>query len=133
MPLERISVGFKDISLSLKRNPLNKDIVVLKNENAIARSLRNLVLTLKGEKFFEPEIGCSVNTILFENLSLDLARRVKGEIERIIEANEPRVELVDVIVTPNYDEGSLDITIKYLVIGIDATAQQLDFVLLPTR
>jgi phage baseplate assembly protein W len=133
MPLERISVGFKDISLSLKRNPLNKDIVVLKNENAIARSLRNLVLTLKGEKFFEPEIGCSVNTILFENLSLDLARRVKSEIERIIESNEPRVELVDVIATPNYDEGSLDITIKYLVIGIDATAQQLDFVLLPTR
>jgi len=133
MPLERISVGFKDISLSLKRNPLNRDIVVLKNENAIARSLRNLILTLKGEKFFEPEIGCSVSTILFDNLSLDLARRVKSEVKTVIESNEPRVELVDVIATPNYDEGSLDVTIKYLVIGIDATAQQLDFVLLPTR
>ena len=48
MPLERSSIGFKDISLSLKRNPITKDLLVLKNESAIARSVQNLVLTIQG-------------------------------------------------------------------------------------
>ena len=133
MPLERVSVGFKDVSLSLKRNPLTRDLVALKNESAISRSLQNLVLTIKGEKFFEPDIGSRVNALLFENIDLFTAREVQTEIEEVIRNYEPRVNLTEVTVYPNYDVGALDVTITYLIVAIEALPQQLQFVLLPTR
>ena len=68
MPVQRVSQGFKDISASFKINPLNLDLIALRNENAIARSIRNLVFTLPGEKPFQPNVGCNVTKLLFENL-----------------------------------------------------------------
>ena len=133
MPLERVSQGFKDISATFQTNPLNSDLIAIKNETAIARSIRNIVFTLPGEKFFDPDFGCAVNRLLFENIDFFTARALKDEIESVIKVNEPRVNLTEVVVTPNYDDGQMDVTIKYLIIGIDATAQQLQFVLLPTR
>ena len=82
---------------------------------------------------FDPDFGCAVNRLLFENIDFFTARTLKDEIESVIRLNEPRVDLTEVVVIPNYDEGLMDVTIKYLIIGIDATAQQLQFVLLPTR
>lgn len=133
MPLERISVGFKDISLSLKVNPLTRDLSVLNNESAIARSVQNLVLTVRGEKFFEPDIGTSINQLLFENIDIFTARRLETEIKEVIQIYEPRVNLLETVVTPNYDDGAMDVKVTYLIVGIDALPQQLEFVLLPTR
>lgn len=133
MPLERISVGFRDISLSLKINPLTRDLSVLKNEQAIARSIQNLVLTIRGEKFFEPSIGTDVNKLLFENIDIFTARAIETQIIEVINQFEPRVELIETVVTPDYDEGAMDVKITYLIVGIDALPQQLEFVLLPTR
>lgn len=133
MPLERVSVGFRDISLSLKANPLTRDLTILKNESAIARSIQNLVLTIRGEKFFEPSVGTSLNTLLFETIDIFTARRLETEIIEVIKINEPRVELIETIVTPNYDDGAMDVKVTYLIVGIDALPQQLEFVLLPTR
>ena len=56
MPLERVSRGFKDLSMTFQSNPLNDDLIGLKNENAIARSVRNIVMTVPGEKFFQPDL-----------------------------------------------------------------------------
>jgi len=133
MPLERISVGFNDISLSLRANPLTRDLSILKNESAIARSVQNLVLTARGEKFFEPNIGTRTNRLLFETIDFTTAALLKNEIEEVITNNEPRVSLIEIAVTPNYDEGAMDVKVTYLIVGIDALPQQLEFVLLPTR
>lgn len=133
MPLERISVGFRDLSLSLRSNPLTRDLVILKNENAIARSVQNLVLTLRGEKFFEPRIGTDTNALLFENIDNFTAQRLQSQIEEVIQNYEPRVELIETIVTPDYDEGAMNVLVKYIIVGIDALPQQLEFILLPTR
>ena len=70
MPLERISKGFKDLSMSLEVSPLNFDILATKNETAIARSVRNLVLTVPGERFFNPQVGSDISRSLFENMDL---------------------------------------------------------------
>jgi len=133
MPLERVSKGFKDISLSLRSNPLTKDLVILKNEYAIARSVQNLVLTVRGERFFNPSLGSDVNRLLFENIDFFAASSLKDEIINVIKNNEPRVDLKEVIVTPKEDENLMEVTIKYYIVGIDAQPQQLQFVLLPTR
>ena len=133
MPLERVSQSFKDVSMSFKVNPLNNDLVALKNANAIARSVRNIILTSPGEKFFNPDFGSNVSKLLFENLDEVTALAIRDEIETAINNNEPRVSLIDVEVTPDFDGNSLDAKIKYRIVGADIPPQQLEFVLLPTR
>ncbi len=119
--------------MSLKRNPLTKDILVLKNENAIARSVQNLVLTLQGEKMFDPDLGCAVNRLLFENVDMFTADNLRREIESVIENYEPRVDIDTITVEPDFEGNAMDVKIVYVIIGINASPQQLSFVLLPTR
>ena len=133
MPVERISKGFKDISGSFQINPLNEDLIALKNETAIARSLRNLVLTEKGERPFAPNLGCGVNALLFENMDSITASVVRDEIINVIDTFEPRVELIDVFVVSDFDNNTLNITIQYYVVGAEIPPQELTFALEPTR
>jgi phage baseplate assembly protein W len=133
MPIERISKEFKDISMSFQVNPFTYDIIGIKNETAIARSVRNLVLTLPGERFFNQNLGSSVNKLLFENMDDLTAASIQDEIRTTINNYEPRVNLRSVEVNPDYDQNQFDITITYDIIGIDALPQQLSFALLPTR
>ena len=133
MPLERVSQGFKDISMTFQSNPLNGDIIGIKNENAIARSVRNIVFTLPGEKPFDPDFGSKISKTLFENLDNISASTIVDEIDQSIRNYEPRVELIDVQADPNFDENSYDVTIIYEIIGADVPQQQLQFVLQPSR
>jgi phage baseplate assembly protein W len=133
MPLERISKGFKDISMTFQVNPLNYDLIGLKNESAIARSVRNLVFTLPGERFFNENLGSKVSRSLFENMDEISASVIQDEIKNTINNYEPRVNLIDVVVSPNYDENEFNVTINYRIVGIDVLPQQLSFALQSTR
>lgn len=133
MPVQRISKSFKDISASFQVNPLTNDLIVIKNTTAIARSLRNLVLTTPGERFFNENLGSQVNNLLFENVDDVTAMSVRQEIINVIENYEPRVKLLTVSVNANIDSYSMDVLIAYQVIGIDIPPQELSFVLIPTR
>ncbi len=133
MPIERVSKSFKDISMSFQTNPLNSDIIALKNANAIARSIRNIVFTMQGEKFFDNIFGSGVKKLLFDNIDEITASSIKDEIENSIINYEPRVELIDVISSPDYENNGINITIIYRIIGADVQPQQLEFVLLPNR
>ena len=133
MPLERVSQGFKDISATFQRHPLTGDILALKNETAITRSLRNIVFTVPGEKFFNPDFGSKISQSLFENIDDISANIIKGEITNSIRTYEPRVNLKNVTVSPNYDNNEFNVTILYEIIGADVPPQELQFVLQPTR
>jgi len=133
MPLERVSQGFRDISMTFQSNPLNSDLIALRNENAIARSVRNIVFTLPGEKFFDENFGSNISRTLFENVDDITASIIVDEIRQSIINYEPRVQLIDVQAFPDYDNNSFDVTIIYEIIGADVPAQQLQFVLQPTR
>ena len=133
MPQQRVSQSFKDISMSFETNPLNDDLIALKNTSAIARSLRNIVFTQPGEKFFQPEFGSRVSESLFEIVDEVSSIAIRDEIRSSIINYEPRVKLLDVVVIPNVDDNEMNVTVKYRIIGIDIPPQQLDFVLLPTR
>lgn len=133
MPVQRVSQGFKDISASFQINPLNNDLIVIKNETAIARSVRNLILTKRGERPFAPNLGSGVSDLLFENIDKQTASVIRDEIILTIENYEPRVQIIEVIVKPNYDEGAMDCSIQYEIVGIDVPAQELTLALEPTR
>ena len=133
MPAQRVSKSFKDLSMSFKFNPLSGDLIALKNENAIARAVRNIVLTTPGEKFFDPDFGSSVSEILFENVDDITAISIRDEIRSSLSNYEPWVELIDVEVDPNFDENQFDVLITYRIIGVDIPPSQLEFALLPSR
>ena len=133
MPAQRVSKKFKDLSMSFKFNPLSGDLIALKNENAIARAVRNIVLTSPGEKLFNPEFGSSISEILFENVDDITAISIQDEISSSLKNYEPRVELIDVNVDPNFDQNQFDVRITYRIVGVDIPPSQLDFALLPSR
>jgi len=133
MPVERVSKEFKDISLSLQVNPLNYDLIVIKNETAIARSIRNLVFTLPGEKFFNQTLGSNISQSLFESLDDVSAAAIQDEISNTIRNYEPRVDLISVDVFPNYDTNEFNVTIRYYIVGIDVLPQELSFALQSVR
>ena len=133
MPIERVSQGFKDISMTFQVNPLNSDLIGLKNENAIARSVRNIVFTLPGEKFFDEDFGSRISASLFENIDDISAAEIVAEITQSIVNYEPRVDLLDVQAFPNFDNNQFDVRIVYEIIGADVPAQELQFALQSTR
>ena len=133
MPIERVSQGFKDISMTFQVNPLNSDLIGLKNENAIARSVRNIVFTLPGEKFFNEDFGSRISQSLFENIDRISAAEIVDEIRQSIVNYEPRVDLLDVKAFPNFDNNQFDVLIVYEIIGADVPAQELQFALQSTR
>jgi len=133
VPIQRVSQGFKDVSMTFQRNPLNDDLVTLKNQTAIARSVKNIVFTQPGEKFFDEDFGSRVSRFLFENIDPITASNIRDEIVQSILNYEPRVRLSKVNVIPDYDNNAMNATLIYDIIGADIPPQQLDLVLLPTR
>jgi phage baseplate assembly protein W len=133
VPLERISQGFKDISMTFQRHPLTDDLIALKNEQAIARSLRNIVFTTPGEKFFNETFGSRISNALFDNVDDISASLIIDEIRQSITNFEPRVDLIDVKAEPNFDDNEFNVRIVYNIVGVDVPIQDLQFVLQQTR
>ena len=133
MPVQRFSQGFKDVSLSFKRHPVNNDILALKNEDAIKRSVQNLVRINFGEVMFDSLVGTKITESLFELANDDYVVPLKTQIELTLRNYEPRVQLTDVTVQSEPDQNYLDVTIEYDIVGLDAPSQSINFILEPTR
>ncbi len=133
MAIKRISRGFKDISLSFKPHPVTDDLQVLKNEDAIRRSVRNLVQTIPGERFFNPLLGSSVYDSLFDLYDFGVSTLIQEEIITTIDNFEPRVENVQVRVDPRPDVHNFDVTIFFDIVGQELPSQEFSFILEATR
>ena len=133
MPIERVSQSFKDISMTFQSNPLNNDLIAIKNDNAIARSLRNIVFTTPGEKFFNESFGSRITESLFDNIDEITSSVIVDEITESINRYEPRVKLDRVKAYPDYENNGFDVIITYDVIGAEIPTQELQFVLQSSR
>ena len=133
MPIERVSQTFKDISMTFQSNPLNDDLIAIKNENAIARSLRNIVFTLPGEKFFNESFGSRISRSLFDNIDEITSAVIVDEIRDSLDRYEPRAKINDVKAFPDYENNGFDVIIKYDIIGSEVPTQELQFVLQSSR
>ncbi len=130
---QAISRSFKDISLSFQKNPITNDLIALKNATAISRSIRNLIFTQLGERFFSPNLGSRIGGSLFELLDYGSASAIETEIKITLDNYEPRVEVDTIEVTPEYDNNGYNVLIAYTIVGQPNTPQQLDFILQATR
>ena len=133
MAIKRISRGFKDISLSFKPHPVTDDLQVLKNEDAIRRSVRNIVQTIPTERFFNSLLGSDVQKSLFEFVDFGTASTIRQQIAIALDNFEPRIENVDVAVDPNPEVNSFDVTVIFDIIGQEFPTQEYSFLLEATR
>lgn len=133
MAIQRISRSFRDISLSFVPHPVTKDLTILRNENAIVRSVRNLVETIPRERFFNSTIGSNVRSSLFDFVDFGTAANIQTQIETAIENYEPRVNNLVVEVLPLPDENSFEVTIIFDIIGQEIPRQTINFILEATR
>ena len=133
MAIQRKSRAFKDISLSFSPHPVTKDLPVLTNERAIARSVRNLVETIPSERFFNSDLGTDIRGSLFENFSRETLETVEDQIRDSIRNFEPRVDNVSVQVDAQYDNNELNVTVFFDIVGLEVPTQSFTFILEPTR
>ena len=133
MAIEGISRAFKDINLSFSAHPVTKDITVLKNENAIKRSVRNIVNTIPRERFFNPILGTDIRSSLFDFCDFGTASNIQNQIEIAIDNFEPRIENLNVEVTPRPDRNEFEVNIFFNIIGQQFPAQEFQFILEATR
>ena len=133
MAIKRISRSFKDISLSFDAHPVTKDLLILKIENAIKRSVRNLVETIPTERFFNSVLGSEVRESLFEFCDFGTASVIQRQIEITIDNFEPRVEDVEVDVQPRPDDNEFEVTVFFNIVGQDFPTQEFSFMLEATR
>ena len=130
---ERISRAFKDISLSFARHPVTNDILPIRNEDAIKKSVTNLVKTIIGERFFNSLIGSSVNDSLFELNSIGISIVLEDEIKTLLNNFEPRVKVKEIDIENDPDSNELNISITYDIVGEGFSRQNIEFILQPTR
>lgn len=133
MAIQRISRAFKDISLSFEPHPVTKDLPILKNENAIRRSVRNIVETIPTERFFNSLLGSDVRRSLFEFVDFGTASVIQDQIEIAINNFEDRVDNLIVQVDPITDENTFNVTVIFDIIGQEFPTQEYSFLLEATR
>ena len=133
MAIQRISRSFKDISLSFEPHPVTKDLPILKNENAIRRSVRNIVETIPTERFFNSLLGSDIERSLFEFVDFGTASLIQNQIEISIDNFEPRVNNVKVEVDPVPDQNAFNVTVIFDIIGQEFPTQEYSFLLEATR
>ena len=127
--LGKVSRSFKDLSFNFSKNPITNDVVILKNEEAIKQSVKNLVLTKIGERPFNPYLGTDTTSYLFELSSSISANSLIEEIEKVLNENEPRIRLVKIDVYIEDDRNDYEVYIEYDIIGLPEEVQSISFIL----
>jgi len=122
------SRSFKDLSVGFTRNANTKDVAIVKNDNAIKQSVKNLILTVPGEKPFQPNIGSRISELLFEPLDPFTSDSIKQEVINTISQYEPRVRIINVFVKANFDKNSFDVELRYQIVGLPPV-ESIEFVL----
>ena len=133
MAVQRISRAFKDISLSFEPHPVTKDLPVLKNEAAIRKSVRNIVETIRGERFFDSLFGSEVRSSLFDFVVLGTATFLESEIATAIQNYEPRISELSVSVEARPDDNAFEVTVNFSIVGQSLPLQEYSFILEAAR
>ena len=124
---------FKDINLSFKRHPVTNDVITVSDEDAIKRSVKNIIFTILGEKPFEPNFGSVISRSLFDlNTNLNEIR-ISDEIQQSLLNYEPRIDNTEVTVSVYPDSNELNATVQYDIIGVPSPTQEVDVLLFPAR
>lgn len=109
---------YSDLDLDFTRNPITNDVSLKYDEEAVKRSMRNLLLTGRNERLFQPEIEAGIKNLLFENFGSIQIVTLANRIEQLLVNNEPRLDEISVDVVERTDENNLRVRIFFRVRNI---------------
>ena len=124
---------FKDLSVTFKKHPVTDDLVAVKDKAAIVQSITSLLLTRKGERPFQPDLGCDIQDILFEPLDFASAGTIKQEIRNTLSRYEPRAFVEQLRCEPDFENNGYNVELQYTIIGRDDIPVAVEFILERTR
>jgi len=124
---------FKDLSITFKKHPVSDDLVTVKDKAAIVQSITALLLTRKGERPFQPELGCDIQNILFEPLDYGSAGILRSEIADVLNRYEPRIRVNTINCVPDDMNNGYEVELSYTIVGRDDTPVAVEFFLERTR
>ena len=124
---------FKDLSVTFKKHPVTDDLVQVKDKAAIVQAIQGILLTRKGERPFQPELGCDVQNMLFEPLDYASAGTIKQEIRETVDRYEPRVTVTKIECTPDFDNNGYNVEMQYTIVGRNDIPVAVEFILERTR
>ena len=124
---------FKDLSVTFKKHPVTDDLVQVKDKAAIVQSITGLLLTMKGERPFQPELGCDIKRILFEPLDYASAGTIKKEVKETLDRYEPRIRIDDIACEPDFDNNCYNVELTFTMIGREDAPIAVEFILERTR
>ena len=124
---------FKDLSVTFKKHPVTNDLVAVKDKAAIVQAITGILLTRKGERPFQPELGCDIQNLLFEPLDYASAGSIKQEIKETIDRYEPRVSVTEIVCQPDFDNNGYNVQLQYTIVGRDDVPVGVEFILERTR
>ena len=124
---------FKDLSVTFKKHPVTDDLVQVKDKAAIVQSITGLLLTMKGERPFQPELGCDIKRILFEPLDYASAGTIKKEVKETLDRYEPRIRIDDIVCEPDFDNNGYNVELTFTMIGREDAPIAVEFILERTR
>jgi phage baseplate assembly protein W len=110
-----ITRRYSDFDLDFDAHPVTKDVSKKLNENAITQSVRNLLLTSHYERPFKPELGSNLKKFLFEPIDNITTSLIQDAIWYTLTNYEPRIEIQEVVASPNYEENRYDITMSFFI------------------
>ena len=126
-------LSFKDLNITFKKHPVTNDVVVSKDASAIKQAIVNVLLTNKGERLMNPRYGSDIRRFLFEPLDYGTGFQIKSNIRDTLERFEPRISVIDIKCTPNFDDNGFDVVLQYNVRGTDDPPVAVEFFLSRTR
>ncbi len=124
---------FKDLSVTFKKHPVSDDLVTVKDKAAIVQSITALLLTRKGERPFQPQLGCGIQNVLFEPLDYGSAGIIRSEIREVLNRYEPRISVDSIVCTPDDLNNGYEVELSYTIVGRDDTPVAVEFFLERTR
>ena len=124
---------FKDLSVTFKKHPVTDDLVQVKDKAAIVQAIQGILLTRKGERPFQPELGCDIQNMLFEPLDYASAGSIKQEIRETITRYEPRVTVGKITCKPDFDNNGYNVEMQYTIVGRNDIPVAVEFILERTR
>jgi phage baseplate assembly protein W len=112
-----VSREYRDLDLNFILHPVRKDINKVTGEMAVITAVKNLVLTSHYERPFQPDLGCNVRNLLFENLDVVTAAALEREILQTIQNYEPRVRVESIRVVPSADINAFSVSMQFTIIN----------------
>ena len=124
---------FKDLSVTFKKHPVSDDLVTVKDKAAIVQAITALLLTRKGERPFQPQLGCGIQNVLFEPLDYGSAGIIRSEIRDVLNRYEPRITIDSIRCTPDELNNGYEVELSYTIVGRDDAPIAVEFFLERTR